>query len=55
MESLAPPDRIRVTQAVVDEAGDKWGFETAGTCDVKGKGPTETYLLVSKSPNRALV
>lgn len=55
MESLAPPGRIRVTQAVVGEAGDHWVFETAGTCDVKGKGPTETYLLVSKSPSRARV
>lgn len=55
MESLGPPDRIRVTQAVVDAAADHWVFETAGMCDVKGKGPTETYLLVSKSPSHARV
>jgi adenylate cyclase len=55
MESLGPPGRIRVTQAVVDEAGDHWVFETAETCDVKGKGPTETYLLVSKRPSHARV
>lgn len=55
MESLGPPDRIRVTQTVVDEAGDHWVFESAGTCDVKGKGPTDTYLLVSESPSHASV
>jgi adenylate cyclase len=55
MEALGPPDQIRVTQAVVDAAADHWVFEAAGTCDVKGKGPTETYLLVSKSPSHTRV
>lgn len=47
MESIGPPGRVRVTQAVVDAAGDNWLFENSGICDVKGKGPTPTYLLVA--------
>lgn len=53
MESLGPPGGIRVTRTVVDEAGEHWVFDAAGTCDVKGKGPTETFLLVSRGPNPA--
>jgi class 3 adenylate cyclase len=48
MEALGPPGKIRVTRAVVDEARDRWEFQEAGTCEVKGKEPTETYLLVSR-------
>lgn len=51
MENIGPPGRVRVTRSVVEAAGDSWVFEDSGICDVKGKGPTATYLLIGE-PNR---
>ena len=48
MESHGLPDRIQVTEAVYERLKDDFVFERRGVVDVKGKGPTLTYLLVSR-------
>lgn len=48
MENIGPPGRVRVTRAVVEAAGSSWLFEDSGTWDVKGKGPTPTFLLIGE-------
>ncbi len=45
MESYGVVGEIQVSQAVVDAAGDRYTFESVGTKDLKGEGPTQTYLL----------
>jgi class 3 adenylate cyclase len=49
MESLGVPGRVQVTHAVMERLIGTFEFEARGLIDVKGKGPTRTYLLV---PNR---
>ena len=46
MESLGVPGRIQVTHAVIERLGRTFRFESRGLIDVKGKGPTPTWLLV---------
>lgn len=46
MESHGLPDQIQVTEAVYERLKNEFAFERRGVIDVKGKGPTVTYLLV---------
>ena len=47
MESLGVPGRVQVTHAVMERLIGTFEFEARGLIDVKGKGPTPTYLLVA--------
>ena len=49
MESLGVPGRVQISHAVMERLVGTFEFEARGLIDVKGKGPTPTYLLV---PNR---
>lgn len=45
MESHGIPDQIQVTEGVYERLRNEFVFERRGFIDVKGKGPTLTYLL----------
>ncbi len=49
MESHGLPDQIQVTEAVYERLKDDFAFERRGLIDVKGKGPTLTYLLIGRA------
>jgi len=49
MESHGLPDQIQVTEAVYERLKNDFEFERRGLVDVKGKGPTLTYLLVGRA------
>ncbi|HEV2414448.1 MAG TPA: adenylate/guanylate cyclase domain-containing protein [Candidatus Dormibacteraeota bacterium] len=53
MESHGLPDRIQVTEAVYERMKSEFVFERRGFIEVKGKGPTLTYLLVGPAPDDA--
>ena len=53
MESLGIPGQIQVTHAVMERLADDFRFESRGLIDVKGKGPTPTYLLVGSAVRTA--
>ena len=46
MESHGLPDQIQVTESVYERVKNDFILERRGVIDVKGKGPTVTYLLV---------
>jgi class 3 adenylate cyclase len=46
MESHGVPGSIQVTSAVRDRLCDRYRLEPRGTIEVKGKGPTPTWLLL---------
>ena len=52
LETTAPPGRIQVSAAVaralVDAFGDAYDLEPRGAVELKGKGSTETFLLVGR-------
>jgi guanylate cyclase len=48
MESHGLPDQIQVTESVYERLKEDFVFERRGLVDVKGKGPTLTYLLVDR-------
>lgn len=48
MESHGIPDQIQVTEQVYERLKDSFKFEPRGVIEVKGKGPTLTYLLVGR-------
>ncbi|MDC0835243.1 adenylate/guanylate cyclase domain-containing protein [Geitlerinema sp. CS-897] len=48
MESNGIPGRIQVTEAVRDRLQDRFEFERRGKIDVKGKGETIAYFLLSR-------
>ncbi len=48
MESHGVPDQIQITEAVYERLKSGFTFEPRGLIDVKGKGPTMTYLLVGR-------
>ena len=48
MESHGLPDQIQVTEQVYERLKGSFKFEPRGLIDVKGKGPTLTFLLVSR-------
>lgn len=49
MESHGLPDQIQVTEAVYKRLKTEFAFERRGMIEVKGKGPTLTYLLVGRA------
>ena len=49
MESHGLADRIQVTQDVYERLKGEFTFATRGVIDVKGKGPTLTYLLIGRA------
>jgi adenylate cyclase len=53
MESHGLPDQIQVTEPVYDRLKNDFEFERRGLIDVKGKGPTMTYLLVGRAGEHA--
>jgi class 3 adenylate cyclase len=48
MESTGEPGRIHVTGAVESRLRDRFEFVPRGQVEIKGKGPMETYFLVSE-------
>ena len=50
MESHGAPGRIQITRATYELLEDAFECEPHGTVDVKGKGPLETWYLVSARP-----
>ena len=52
MESLGIAGQIQVTHAVKERLGTDFRFESRGLIDVKGKGPTPTWLLVGRAAPR---
>ena len=49
MESHGIPDRIQVTEPVFRKLNGRFRFEPRGVIDVKGKGPMETWFLLSRT------
>jgi class 3 adenylate cyclase len=48
MESTGVPGRVQVTHAVRERLEGQFRFEPRGLVDIKGKGPTPTWLLVGR-------
>lgn len=48
MESHGVPGRVHVTSAVREALRDLYDFEERGLVDLKGKGPTTTYLVAGR-------
>ena len=48
LETTAPPGQIQVSAAVAAVLGDDFELEPRGTVELKGKGSTETFLLVGR-------
>jgi class 3 adenylate cyclase len=53
METLSEPGTIRVTEPVVAAVSDRYRFRDGGICEVKGKGPTQTYVLLGTATGGA--
>jgi len=53
MESHGVPDRIQVTEEVYELTKNDFAFECRGPIEVKGKGPTVTYLLLGRTSEHA--
>jgi class 3 adenylate cyclase len=49
MESLGVPGKVQVTGAVRERLRGKFGLESRGLIEVKGKGPTPTWFLVART------
>jgi adenylate cyclase len=49
MESHSLPNRIQVSAATHRHLRDSFRLEPHGTVDIKGKGPMETYFLLSRA------
>jgi len=54
MESHGVPDRIQVTEEVYERMKNDFVFECRGPIEVKGKGPTVTYLLLGRTSEHAM-
>ncbi len=48
LETTAPPGSIQVSAAVVDALGGDFELAPRGPVELKGKGPTEAYLLLGR-------
>jgi len=48
MESHALPGTIQVTERTYERLRDRYELRARGTIDIKGKGPTTTYVLVGR-------
>ena len=49
LETTAPPDTIQISAAVADALGKDFDLTPRGPIQLKGKGPTEAYLLLGRS------
>ena len=50
LETTAPPGTIQVSAAVADALGGDFDLAPRGPIELKGKGPTEAYLLLGRRP-----
>jgi adenylate cyclase len=48
LETTAPTDQIQVSETVAEALGDAFELEPRGAIELKGKGSTETFLLVGR-------
>jgi adenylate cyclase len=48
LEASAPPASIQVSKAVADALGDAFDVQPRGPIELKGKGPTEAFLLLGR-------
>jgi adenylate cyclase len=48
LETTAPTDQIQVSEAVAAALGDAFELEPRGPVEIKGKGSTQTYLLLGR-------
>jgi adenylate cyclase len=48
LETTAPPGRIQVSASFAAALGDAFELEPRGEVELKGKGPAETYYLLSR-------
>ena len=53
MESHAVPGTIQVTQRAYEQLREQYELRPRGTIEVKGKGPTTTYLLLGRRDQHA--
>jgi adenylate cyclase len=53
MESTGVPDRIQVTEAVVQALRDRYDFEARPPIEVKGKGTMATWFLIGRRDGAA--
>ena len=53
MESHGLPDQIQVTEGVYERLKNEFMFDCRGPVDIKGKGPTVTYLLTGRISDKA--
>jgi len=53
MESHAVPGTIQVTQRAYEHLREQYELRPRGTIEVKGKGPTTTYLLLGRRDQHA--
>jgi class 3 adenylate cyclase len=49
LETTAPVGRIQVSASVARVLGDAYELEPRGAVELKGKGSTETFLLVGRA------
>jgi len=54
MESHGLADQIQVTEGVYERLKDEFQFDCRGVIEVKGKGPTVTYLLTGHLRDKAV-
>jgi class 3 adenylate cyclase len=48
LETTAPTDQIQISETVAAELGDAYELQARGAIELKGKGSTETFLLVGR-------
>lgn len=53
MESHGVPGRVQVTAAVEERLRGRFGFESRGLTEVRGKGLMPTFFLVGEAPGPA--
>ncbi len=52
LETTAPTDQIQVSKSVAAALGEVFELEPRGAIELKGKGSTETFLLVGRQGDR---
>jgi class 3 adenylate cyclase len=53
LESLCPADRIQVSESSYEHLKHNFGFDSSGTVDLKGLGPTVVHTLCAGSQKPA--
>jgi len=48
LETTAPTDQIQISETVAAELGNAYELQARGAIELKGKGSTETFLLVGR-------